>query len=137
MNATLPTYITDAKDAEAVHAVSVIFSELRCNRIATYGMRAVRDKDVKVMACLQQQADRMHHVVEAQVGQTNRSGSRSIEQTELGLWRSAFESAERDEEPNLAFVWLYAAAAWRAGKLPLEDHHRDMVDRRLHHAGLI
>jgi hypothetical protein len=89
----------------------------RVQTFADVGLRAVRERDPKVMLALEKAAEIMGKEEDNQRGQTRRAAqvlSEQIETTETQLWKEAYRTAEKGE-PHEAYQWIYGAAAWLAG----------------------
>lgn len=91
---------------------------------AQQGLRAARAQDPKILLALEKALEVLDKAAEDQTGRTRRDYSRNSTNAmsdravplEVGVWRSAYETATKGEgaaHPN--FSWIYAAAGVLAG----------------------
>ena len=87
---------------------------------AEVGLRAARARDPRLMKVLEHGANILAKVVDRQWGRYQRNTEHfghKAELTELGLWRQAYEWADKGE-PLYEFKWIYGCAAEVAGLRP-------------------
>lgn len=88
-------------------------------RFQSVGMRAAREQDAQLIRILERVSSiltKEMHRQQGNRGYVNDAGQ-SVELTEVGLWRAAYECAERGS-PLENFASIYGAAAWLAGYVP-------------------
>jgi|GEM_PF-2842068 hypothetical protein len=84
---------------------------------AMIGLRAVRDRDPKIMKALEKAAEILQQMEEDQRRESRRTEERyshTKESTEYQMWREAYRTAD-EGDPCENLMWIYGAAAFVAG----------------------
>jgi hypothetical protein len=116
----LPEWI-DRHSVERAYTRAQQALERRDHAYSNVGMRAARDRNPKLLKVLEQGANILDLLAEAQFGRYRRGidipYSHTVVPTEVQLWSKAFEFADKGE-PLEHFCWIYGCAAELAGLQP-------------------
>ena len=111
--------IRNERDAETVHILAKKLADGQIHGPGSAAFRACCARDPAILRVLEEMAEQLERIGEAQQGQTRRSSTRwfTPEPEEVQVWRKAFVAADAGE-PNPGFAFLYGAAAIHAGIVP-------------------
>jgi hypothetical protein len=119
----LPGWINETT-VERAYARAQSAQRERDEGLAECGLRAAVVRDPRMMLALEKGAEVLKAMEERQRGRTKRDSGTPfgyrVELTEVGLWRTAYETADKGLGYNALFPykWMLAGAATLAGLRP-------------------
>lgn len=122
----MPTEQMDLSPDRIEYAYGLCMRAQMCRwqEFADTGYRAALDKNPNLLKALEKGAEEVGRLSEEQTGQTRRQASRGYkdtkEHTEAQLWREAYRLAD-EGRPIRNLEWIYGAAAWLAGLVPMSS----------------
>ena len=113
----LDDFVT-AEKVEWAYGMAMQSLEHRRQHMARVGMRAAKARDERLLKVLEKGTEILHRMSEHQMGETRRQAStpysHQVEQTEVALWRKAYEFCDAGN-PLEELQWIYGAAALICG----------------------